>query len=1067
MGSWFLSKKQDTQQTQPMASLRVQSSVQGKPHPVMWGRNRLAGNLIWYGDFQARVVSDGSNASGGKGGQSTGSGGKGQSGNVTYNYSVAIALGLCEGPVVSVDRVWANKAVSNTSGNVGSPAPPGLPDIPAVSGGLGFEVFTGSYAQGPWGYLASAHPSEALSYRGLCYVAQAGLDLGSSTELTNYSFEVTAALSFVTPTIPDANPRDVVADFFTNAYYGLPGWPAGRLAAMTQYGIYAQATGLLVSPVLTEAKEGSAFLADLFAATNSSPRWSSGKLDVIPLGDKQVSGNGVAYFPDVTPLYDLTNDDFLPGDDDGGQPIKSIRRAPNERLNIIQIEYLDRLSNYDPDVVDDKDQASILQYGGRPSGIFAYHFFCLTAAARLSAHLRLIREQIPNTYSFKLPSKFILADVEDLLTLTRPELALFRQAVRITEITENDDGSLSFEAEEYLGTAGAPLYGTQATAGYRPNTNVDPGGVNDPILFEPTDQLAGGLEVWAAVCGVDHLLWGGCNVFASYDGITYQYIDRITGPSRMGALTLDFSPVAVNPAGQTIDTENTMYVDLSISAGQLLSGTQADALALNTACYVGGEILSYQTAILTGASAYSLNYFVRGAYGTESQIVLHHMGTKFARLDGQILKVPYDQSRIGSTIYLKFQSFNVFGGGLQDISTLPQYTYVLTGSALASPLPPVTNVRTVFTDNFTQIWWEEVEDFRSAVRYIIRKGDTFAGGQDLGTVAHPPFVAFGAGTYWIMPTCQPLAGLIVYAEDPTSITIQGNMLTTNIVQTTDFQAIGWPGAYTNVDKEGSDPTAVLRLVGTTDVLGDPDVLGNPDILNSGVIATSGLYTASNLTFLNAGYVADCYVNITWQSAGQPIGADILANNDILNTPDILNAASGQFVEVWVELRTATTATGDWFGDADMFNPPDMFSSGIEWGDWQRYVPGVYRAQFIEYRVQFATIDPSVIAYLLSLVVQVSIPARIDHYIGNTVLSTGLTIIFEPDDAAAAKPFNGGPLVGGVGNHPLPAVSMTWPGNAGVNYVITALSLSQMTFHFEDATATPVTVTGVNTYVEGY
>lgn len=1062
MGSWFLAKKQDTQQTQPMTALRVQSSVQGKPHPLLWGRNRLAGNLIWYGDFTSVQVNTGQGSSGGKGGV-TGGGGKGQQGSISYTYNVSAALGLCEGPIVEVLTVWANKAIATATGRVGAGG---------AGQNLGFEVFIGDYSQTAWGYLASLHPGEALNYRGLAYVAQAGIDLGSTTELSNYSFEVTGGISNAAAGIPDANPRDVVVDYLTNPHYGVPGWPAGRLASMAQYAAYCQASGLLVSPVETDSREAAAFLADLFTATNSSPRWSSGKLDVIPWGDSQISGNGVTYFPQVTPLYDLTNDDFLPmsSGGSGDQPIRSVRKAPNERLNVIRIEYLNRSNNYDPDVVDDKDQASIQQYGERPSDVRHAHFFCLTDAARLSAHLQLGRQQIPNTYEFMLPSKFILPDVEDIVTLTRAESVLFRQPVRITEIKENDDGSLTFTAEEYLGTAGAPLYGVQATAGFTPNTNVDPGGINDPILFEPTDELGGGLQVWAAVCGLNHALWGGCNVFASYDGVTYQFVDRISGPSRMGVLSSALAAFPVNPIGPTIDITNTLQVDLTQSSGQLLSGTQLDAQSLNTACYVDGEIIAYQTATLTGTSKYNLNYLVRDSFGTESRNVLHPAGSKFARLDSQILQVPFDQTRIGATISLKFQSFNVWGGGLQDISTLPVYTYVLTGSALASPLPPVTNVRTVFEAGFTKIWWEEVEDFRQGIRYIIRKGDTFGGGQDLGILAHPPFIAFGAGIYWIMPTCQPLANLIVFGETPQSITIAGNMLTENIVQTTNFQALGWPGIYDHVDKEGVDPTAFLRLVGAASVLADPDILANPDVLNSGIIATSGSYIADPLTCsLNVGYVADCFVNITWTSAGIHLGENVLADPDFLNSPDVLGSSGGAFVEVWIEVRWATTATGDMFGPADMFGPdvPDWFNSGIQWNEWQRYVPGVYRAQYLEYRVVFSTLDPTIVAYLTSMVAQVSIPARIDHYIGNSVGTGGLTIVFEPDDASVAKPFNGGPLVGGVGNHPLPAVQMDWPGHAAVNFVIDAISLAQMTFHFEDATGTHVAVSGVDTIVEGY
>lgn len=1061
MGSWFLASNQDSSTpTQPISALRVQSSVQGKPIPIGWGANRISANLIWYDDFTPHAVYSGGSASGGKGG-AVGGGGKGQQGSVSYTYSASAAFGLCQGPIAAVLTTWADKAVGTADGTAG-----------AVAGAnLGFEVFLGGHTQTTWGYWLSAHPGVALNYRGLAYVAQANIDLGTTTELSNYSFEVAFGICNGAPGIIDANARDVAVDYLTNPFYGIPGWPAGRLATLDQYATYSRATGLMVSPVLTDPAEGRQFLSDLLQATNSSARWSSGKLDIIPWGDTMVAGNGVTYFPNVTPIYDITNDNLLPStvSNNGDSPIISTRMPPNERQNIIQLEFLDRTSNYDPAVVDAKDQASILQYGPRPSGVIASHFFCLSAPARLSAHLQLIRQQIPNTYSFTLPANFILVDVEDILTLTRPEAALFRQPVRITEITENDDGSLAFLAEEFLGTAGSPLYGVQANAGYKPNTNADPGGINDPLLFEPTDELAGGLQVWAAVCGVNPLLWGGCNVYASYDGVTYTYIDRVVGPARMGQLTALLDTFPVNQSGQTIDPNNVLSVNLSISDGQLQSGTQSDALALNTRCYVDGEIIAYQTATLTGVDAYSLTYLVRGAYGTESAIVQHPIGSKFARLDGQILQVPYDQSRIGSTIYLKFQSFNVWGGGLQDISQLPQYTYQLTGSALASPLPPVTDVRRVFEAGFTKIWWEEVNDFRPGVRYIIRKGDTFEGGQDLGTLAHPPFICFGAGTYWIMPTVQPLAGLIVLGENAVSINIQGNMLTTNIIQTTDFQALGWPGVYTNVGKEGVDPAAVLRLTSTADFLSDPNVLANPDVLNSGTLASSGMYEADATTVLNVGYVADVYLNITWQSAGIPVGADILSNNDILNDPDILSAATGQFVDVWIEVSTATAASGDMFADPDMFGPgvPDLFNAGIEWGDWQRYVPGVYRAQYIKYRAQFSTINPAVIAYLESMLVQATIPARIDHYIGNSVPMGGLTIVFEPDDASSPKPFNGGPLVGGAGNHPLPAVSMDWAGSPNVNYVIDAISLSQMTFHFEDGTGTHVAVTGVDTLVEGY
>src|SRR5579864_1345966 len=157
------------------------------------------------------------------------------------------------------------------------------------------------------------------------------------------------------------------------------------------------------------------------------------------------------------------------------------------------------------------------------------------------------------------------------------------------------------------------------------------------------------------------------------------------------------------------------------------------------------------------------------------------------------------------------------------------------------------------------------------------------------------------------------------------------MLTQNIVETIDFQAGGWAGTFTAVAKEGSDPAAFLRLDTTGNILTNLDVLNTPDVLNAGTVQLSGRYEAASM--VNVGYVADCSVNASWLSAGQPVGRDILTITDFLNAPDILAAASSAFVKVWVEIATANAATNDMFAGPDMFADPDFFDSGIQWGPW--------------------------------------------------------------------------------------------------------------------------------------
>src|SRR5262249_8490579 len=161
-------------------------------------------------------------------------------------------------------------------------------------------------------------------------------------------------------------------------------------------------------------------------------------------------------------------------------------------------------------------------------------------------------------------------------------------------------------------------YGTQASSGFALNINADPGAINPPLIFEPTDELAatmipgGGLAIAVAVSGQNAALYGGFNVWAAYDPAgPYAPVRTSSGASRMGVLTAPLPSVAVNPTGQTIDQVNTLSVDLTESEGELTSGTALDATSLNTRCIIGGtEVVAYQTAVLTATSKYNLTYLV-------------------------------------------------------------------------------------------------------------------------------------------------------------------------------------------------------------------------------------------------------------------------------------------------------------------------------------------------------------------------------------------------------------------------------------------------------------------------
>lgn len=1055
MASIFGQTQQATQpQILPATAVRLQSSAQGVPISLfLGGQARLSGNVIWYGDFeQVPHVS----MSGGGGG---GKGGGGQQGSIstTFTYAVSFAMAICYGAIASILSVWNNKA-ENT---------------PAQ---LNLAVFAGDYSQAAWGYLTTNHPTEAIPYRGLAYVGAPGFDLGTSQELPQLSFECLHSNANAIPTLPDADASVCASNYLTDPYFSV-NFPADRLGDLTAWSAYSRAIGVVVSPVLSNQSTGQQFLSDLCDATNTDPRWSGGVLDFIPRGDSSISANGAIFTADTTPQYDFTYDDYLTNQGSMGQadgPLAIRRKARADIFNVFKVEILDRTNDYNTLIIDDKDEGSIIAFGReRVADVKNFHFICDAAAGRMSVALIKARGQLPRTYQWTAGKRFFLLDVADIVTVTDPGQNISRVPVKIIEITENDDKSLTFTAEDFPGTASAPHYGHQAPEGHAANYNVAPGPVNDPIIFEPTDQLAGALQIWGALSGTDPALWGGCYVLASYDNVTFESVGIVRGGARMGATTAVLAPVDVNPIGQTIDTTHTLSVDLTESAGTLGSGTQADALALNTACYLAGEIVSYKTATLTAQYNYDLTYMVRGGFGTESAIVSHPIGTPFARLDSGIVKIPFDQSRIGSIVYLKFQSFNIWGGGLEDVSALPAYPYTITGVALTSPLPTVINVRSIFNAGFMEIWWDDVQDFRTGVRYKIYKGSTFVGAQQVGDVAHAPFKAFGTGVYWIVAYCQPVPDLYVYSEDPASITVAGNMLITNLVYTSDQRAAGWPGVFSNgVAKVGADPTAFIRLGGGGNILTDSDFLNTPDILNYGGIIASGTYEISPTDYVDVGYVAQQYVNVSWVGVGSPADQDVLAIVDFLNQPDILGSASTQYVNVKIQIATSDTVDGDIFDATDVFDTtevPDAYSYGIAFGDWQDFVPGIYNCRIFKLRMVLSSIDVNTTALALSFSFQSSVPARIDHYQDVTVPMAGLTITFVPDNSTdIANPFNGGPPFGGtVHNEPLPFINVTWAGHPTFNYVVDDLTLSSVTLHFEDQGGTRIEVDGVNVLAEGY
>ena len=490
---------------QRILSLQVQQSSQGLTLPVVYGRARVAGNLVWYGDFTTYEHKT-TTRQGGKGG-----GGVKQE-DVKYTYEAAVMMALCEGEIKGVTRIWRDKE------KFSSPA------------SLRLTLYKGGEEQPVWPHLQQAkHAAQAISYSGTAYLCSPNYELTKSAQIYSHNFEVDGKLGYST-SIVDANPRDIIRDLLTNQKYGC-GFPVENLGDTDVYGTYCRAAGIFLSPVYSEQQEAQRNIAELLEQTNSAAVFSQGRLKIVPYGDSGLSGNGATYIPNLTPLYDLSDDDFIvSGAED---PVRVERKTNADAYNQVQIEYLDRANDYNIAVAEAKDQANIEQYGIRPKDAVKMHGICDAKVARQVAQLLLQRAlYVRNEYEFKLGWKYCLLEPMDLVTLTDEGLGLDKTPVRITEIEEDEDGVLNVKAEDFpFGTASATEYPTQPSLGYSADYNVSPGNAHAPVIFEAPLQLTGGEpEIWLATAGGD--MWGGAEVWLSTTGDSYTRVGAVSGKAR-------------------------------------------------------------------------------------------------------------------------------------------------------------------------------------------------------------------------------------------------------------------------------------------------------------------------------------------------------------------------------------------------------------------------------------------------------------------------------------------------------------------------------------------------------
>jgi hypothetical protein len=160
-----------------MPDLRIQNSAYGEPIQWAYGVMRVTGNVIWAAPPTVHT-------------QEHREGGKGflEPTYDTNNYQISFAVGLCEGPVVGLRRIWANGTLIY---DVSNPA-----DFEQLSGSANmvtnFTFYNGSETQLPDPTMeATEGAGNVPAHRGMAYVVFQSLDLTNyGNTIPNLSFEV-------------------------------------------------------------------------------------------------------------------------------------------------------------------------------------------------------------------------------------------------------------------------------------------------------------------------------------------------------------------------------------------------------------------------------------------------------------------------------------------------------------------------------------------------------------------------------------------------------------------------------------------------------------------------------------------------------------------------------------------------------------------------------------------------------------------------------------------------------------------------------------------------------------
>ena len=553
-------------------------STYGNPIPLIYGpENRASGNVIWStGLIETSEDEESGGGKGGGGGATT----------TTYSYRVSFALAMGAGPMVGVNRIWANsKLIYDATGLT-------LPAVDPVNGqvvtkAMGthavmeeMHFWPGSAVQVPDSWIQSYNPTTP-AYRNIAYLVFKDLQLADfGNRLPNIEVEIAgSATTNVAAVVHDIASRVGVSDI--------------SVAGLTE---------TLRGLVIARSVQASGALTPLAIAYNFDLAEQAGQVRCVKRG---------AGMKGVIPVEDMG---AVEGADNTAEPARFKAVTVLEMPKEISLTHLDPALDYQIN-----SQRAFKDIGNAENKLSVELPLTLSIdeARRIADRTLWEAWTARRSVTFSLTDKWVRRSSGDVLgVLVDAQIIPYK----IVRISRGDNGVSSFEAQR----DDPEVYTSEAfgTNGNVPANVVKFPGVTRLVLMDMPIARDGddNTGFYWAVTG-SSTGWRGADIRRSIDGgSTYSSMNKV------GVRTVIGDVAVALPTGPTDfwDRGNTLTVVLGYAGSTLESMSEDLIIAGYNAAWLGpasgqgGEVIQFATATLTAPGTYRLSNLLRGRLGTEA-----------------------------------------------------------------------------------------------------------------------------------------------------------------------------------------------------------------------------------------------------------------------------------------------------------------------------------------------------------------------------------------------------------------------------------------------------------------